>query len=101
MPIRGLLYLAELYKNYIRGNELDIYGKQRVQLPKPIYVVNINYGHNKELMERCRPLKEYAIFVDMIRKYLEKGMGIQQAAHKTVEQCLKKGILKDILLKEK
>ena len=42
MPIRGLLYLAELYKNYIRGNELDIYGKQRVQLPKPIYVVNIN-----------------------------------------------------------
>ncbi|MDO4169828.1 MAG: Rpn family recombination-promoting nuclease/putative transposase [Lachnospiraceae bacterium] len=139
MPIRGLLYLAELYKDYIRENELDIYGNQRIQLPKPIYLVfyngteeqpdyeeiylkdafretelpysdfldfkavmlNINYGHNKELMERCRPLKEYAIFVDMIRKNLDRGMKIQQAAHKTVEKCLKKGILKDILLKEK
>ena len=139
MPIRGLLYLAELYKDYIRENELDIYGKKRIHLPKPIYLVfyngteeqpdyeeiylkdafgnneipeddfldfkavmlNINYGHNKELMERCRPLKEYAIFVDMIRKYLGRGLNIRQAAHKTVEQCLKKGILKDILLKEK
>lgn len=64
-------------------------------------MLNINYGHNKELMERCRPLKEYAIFVDMIRKYLEKGMEIQKAAHKTVEKCLKKRVLKEILLKEK
>ena len=139
MPIRGLLYLAELYKDYIRENELDIYGKQRIHLPKPIYLVfyngteeqldyveiylkdafeeskmleddfldfkavmlNINYGHNKELMERCRPLKEYAIFVDKIRKYLDRGMDIGQAAHRTVEECLKKGILKDILWKEK
>lgn len=139
MPIRGLLYLAELYKDYIRENELDIYGNRRVQLPKPIYLVfyngteeqpdyeeiylkdafketevpdsnfldfkavmlNINYGHNKELMEQCRPLKEYAIFVDMIRENLDRGMKIQQAAHKTVEKCLEKGILKDILLKEK
>ena len=139
MPIRGLLYLAELYKDYIRENSLDIYGHQRIWLPKPIYLVfyngtedqpdyeeiylkdafgesetseddfldfkavmlNINYGHNKELMERCRPLKEYAIFVDMIRGYLDKGLKIQHAAHKTVEECLKKGILKEILLKEK
>ena len=64
-------------------------------------ILNINYGHNKELMERCRPLKENAIFVDMIRKYLNRGLHIGQAAHKTVEQCLKKGILRDILLKEK
>lgn len=64
-------------------------------------MLNINYGHNKELMERCRPLKDYAIFVDMIRKNLDRGMKIQQAAHKTVEKCLEKGILKDILLKEK
>ena len=139
MPIRGLLYLAELYKDYIWENGLDIYGKRKIHLPKPIYLVfyngtedqpdyeeiylkdvfresetseddfldfkavmlNINYGHNKELMERCRPLKEYAIFVDTIRKYLEKGMEIQKAAHKTVEKCLKKGVLKEILLKEK
>lgn len=31
-------------------------------------MLNINYGHNKELMEKCQALQEYSIFVDRIRK---------------------------------
>lgn len=139
MPVRGLMYLSELYRQYIYENKLDIYGEKQILLPKPIYVVfyngerkqperqiislqsafpeniaikkefldfkavmlNINYGYNKELMERCKPLKEYAIFVDIIRKYLKTEKETAIAAKKAVEECIKHGILKDILLKEK
>ena len=139
MPVRGLMYLSELYRQYIYENKLDIYGEKQILLPKPIYVVfyngerkqperqiislqsafpeniaikkefldfkavmlNINYGYNKELMERCKPLKEYAIFVDIIRKYLKTEKETAIAAKKAVEECINHGILKDILLKEK
>ena len=64
-------------------------------------MLNINYGYNKDLMERCKPLKEYAIFVDTIRKYLKTENEPAVAAKRAVEECIEHGILKDILLKEK
>ena len=32
-------------------------------------MLNINYGKNKMLMEKCKILRDYAILVDKIRKY--------------------------------
>ena len=52
-------------------------------------------------MERCKPLKKYAIFVDTIHKYLKTENEPSIAAKKAVEECIEQGILKDILLKEK
>ncbi len=139
MPVRGLMYLSELYRQFIYENQLDIYGSKQVTLPQPVYIVfyngerkqperkiislrsafdenctianqfldfkavmlNINYGYNQELMDRCRPLKEYAIFVDTIRKYLKTENKPAIAAKKAVEECIEHGILKNILLKEK
>ena len=31
-------------------------------------MLNINYGHNKELLAACRPLGEYAWFISQVRK---------------------------------
>ena len=33
-----------------------------------VTMLNINYGHNKKLMESCRPLWEYSWFTDKVRK---------------------------------
>ena len=41
-----------------------------------VIMININYGHNKELLEKCKPLYEYSFFVHRIRFYIsefEKG----------------------------
>ncbi len=32
-----------------------------------VRMLNVNYGHNKELMEACRPLSEYSWFINEIR----------------------------------
>ncbi len=47
-------------------------------------MLNINVGRNQELMEKCRRLEEYAIFVAAVRKFavdkkLELGEAISQA----------------------
>ena len=31
-------------------------------------MININYGHNKNILDACRPLSEYAWFIAQIRK---------------------------------
>ena len=62
-------------------------------------ILNINSGHNRELMEKCRRLHEYAEFIQRIRDNLQKGMALEKAVEKSIEYCLAHGILADILRK--
>ena len=43
-----------------------------------VRMININYGHNAELMKKCRPLSEYAWLVEAVR-WRAKVMGIKNA----------------------
>lgn len=62
-------------------------------------VLNINIGHNRELLDRCRILWEYSSFIGYIREFIQKGLEISEAAEHAVRQCLKQNILKDFLEK--
>ncbi len=42
MPLRGLFYLARLYKAYVAANGLDIYSGVHHKLPAPRYIVFYN-----------------------------------------------------------
>ena len=55
-PEKKVLKLSEAF-----GGEADI--------EVCVTMLNINYGKNKNLMEACRPLNEYAWLVETIRKY--------------------------------
>lgn len=99
MPIRGLLYYVELINRYsaklmqlpaprffvFYNGEQDEPERTILKLSDSFQpcdhpelnagyewtaiVLNINAGKNKELMERCKPLAEYADFVSNVRKY--------------------------------
>ena len=49
-------------------------------------VVNINYGHNRKLLEQCQPLYEYAHFIKLVREYSE-AMELKKAIDKAVEKA--------------
>ena len=62
-------------------------------------MLNINLGHNKELMEQCRLLKEYATFIAQIRAYQMKGYSTEEAVEIACEYCIEHDVLKEFLLK--
>ena len=64
-------------------------------------LLNINFGHNQELMEKCRILKEYALFIHTIRSKISVGLPFQEAVETAVEDCISKNILSEILRKNK
>lgn len=64
-------------------------------------LLNINVGHNQELMEKCRILKEYAQFIHTIRSKISVGLPFQEAVETTVEDCISQNILSEILRKNK
>ena len=60
-------------------------------------VLNVNLGYNKHIMKRCKMLKEYAQYIACVRVYLENGYSIENAIDIATDECIKKGILEQIL----
>lgn len=63
--------------------------------------ININYGHNQELMQKCERLGEYSYFVACVKDYLKEGRNQKEAVTCAVNECIEKGILKDVLEKHR
>ncbi|SHJ47905.1 RpnC/YadD family protein [Hespellia stercorisuis] len=64
-------------------------------------MLNINLGHNKKIMEQCRLLEEYAIFIEQIRGFQNKGYDLEDAIDVASEYCIEHDVLKKFLLKNR
>lgn len=62
--------------------------------------VNINFGRNKELLDKCKSLYGYAYFVEAIRQNL-LTMELGDAIETAVNECIRKDILRDFLTEQK
>ena len=93
MPDRKELRLSDAFQQPTEQPDIEVVA----------HMLNINYGHNKELMERCQKLKEYAQFIDIIRHYLRENeqWTNEQAISKAIDDCIQNNILRDILQKER
>lgn len=64
-------------------------------------ILNVNSGHNAELMNKCRRLMHYSLFIARIRQNIDRGMPIEQAIDESISYCIRHDILKDVLLKNR
>ncbi len=82
-----LLRLSDSFKESLRA-DADI--EVRVRM------LNVNYGRNRELMEKCKPLEEYAWFIQEVRngsKQHELAMAVRDAIKSMPDSFLLKEFL--------
>ena len=87
---RWVDYLSESYENMSGEPNLEL----------KVITLNINVGHNKKLMEECRTLREYAQYVDKVRRYSNE-MELNTAVERAVSESIQEGILKEFLQKNR
>lgn len=63
-------------------------------------MLNINKGHNQELMNACHTLRDYSEYVARIRNYSSE-MPLTDAVEKAITECIHENILRDFLLKNR
>ena len=89
-PDRKILRLSELYTVRMKETQLEL----------TAVLLNINRNHNRELMEACRDLKDYAEYVDRVRKYARE-LPLSEAVERAITECIREGILKEFLEKNR
>lgn len=63
-------------------------------------MLNINKGHNQELMNACHTLRDYSEYVARIRTYSAE-MPLTDAVEKAITECIHENILRDFLPKNR
>jgi hypothetical protein len=72
-PERQVLKLSDAF-----GGEGDIEVK--------VTMLNVNFGKNRELMEACQPLREYAWMVDRVREHQRVLQNLEAAVDVTINE---------------
>ncbi len=88
-PDRQILKLSDLYTI-----------KEECSLELEAVMLNVNSGHNKELMKMSHTLWEYAEYTARVREYAEV-MELEEAVERAIEECIQEGILKEFLEKNR
>ena len=129
MPLRGLMYFAELYQKHLTKQDRDLFTTALVKIPTPNFVVfyngsrelpdvtklrlsdafevpeengdfewtatmlNINSGHNKTLLQKCKPLYHYSCYVDRVKTNVRSGMTKENAVSEAVNFAIQNDFL--------
>jgi hypothetical protein len=82
-------------------------GREDVNLELQVQVVNVNQGHNPEVLQACPALGAYAVFVDKVRGY-KRAMKqdavadpLTAAIQAAIDECIASNVLKDFLTKHR
>ncbi len=89
-PERQLLKLSDAFEKHVERPSLELI----------VTMLNINVGYNKKLMKQCRTLRDYALYVEKVRTY-SQTMETDAAVERAVSECIRDGILKDFLLRQR
>ena len=66
-----------------------------------VRMININYGENREILEACEPLEEYAWIIYSIHSKKQNGMDIDTAVDSTILEMPENFVLKPFLTAHK
>lgn len=88
LPEKQILKLSDLFQIPDVEPELEL----------KVHLLNINLGHNIEILKQCKLLEEYMQYIQRVRGYA-KDIPIEQAVDRAVSECIREGILAEFLEK--
>ena len=71
------------------------------ELEATVKVINLNPGENDEFLEHCPVLREYMIFIEMVRANLANPDYTTCAVKKAIDDCIKAHILEEFFIERR
>lgn len=80
----------------LRLSDAFLMEEKDIALELTVHVININASKKHNILEKCKVLKDYSLFVEATRRFCQAENQLQNA----VRECISNGILKDYLLRK-
>lgn len=66
-----------------------------------VKVINVNYESGAQLLQKCKTLQGYSLFVHKVRLYHEETGDLEYAVDRAIRECIADNILTDFLSRQK
>ena len=80
----------------LRLSDAFVKKQENPNLEVIVKVKNINMGNSQELFEKCRPMRDYMIFVDKVRRYSQEQT-LEDAVEQAIRECMEEDVMADFL----
>ena len=80
----------------LRLSDAFVKKQENPNLEVIVKVKNINMGNSRELFEKCRPMRDYMIFADKVRRYSQEQT-LEDAVEQTIRECMEEDVMADFL----
>lgn len=84
-PSETLLYLSDAFMTKPEHIPLDL----------EVKVLNINQNKGNKILQSCKPLAEYSLFIEIVRRNIAQDR--ENGFKKAIKECMQNGILKEYL----
>ena len=85
-PDRMELKLSDSFNNQATKGDLEL----------TVLMLNINFNHNKDLMDKCEILYAYSLYIAKFREYNENTeLSLEEAAIKALDYCISISVMAD------
>ena len=91
LPDRVILSLSHLYKISAKYQDSLECDSLYPALELKSVLLNINPGHNQELLDSCKTLRDYSEYTARVRRYA-KQMNLEDAVERAITECIEEGI---------
>ena len=68
---------------------------EHIPLELEVKVLNINEHKGNKILQSCKPLAEYSMFVETVRRNIERDK--EHGFENAIKECIQNGILKEYL----
>ena len=83
-PDRQYMNLSDSYTNKKISGDMEL----------TVTMLNVNYGHNAELMKKCEALNGYSLYISKFREYNESGKFTHsESAERALDYCIKNNVM--------
>jgi hypothetical protein len=72
---------------------------RKLQLECIVDVININKGHNTDIVEKCEKVSGYVTLIHYIREFQNEGLELEESLKLAIKKCIAEGILTEYLEK--
>ncbi|UTC67681.1 MULTISPECIES: Rpn family recombination-promoting nuclease/putative transposase [unclassified Treponema] len=79
----------------LKLSEAFIESTEKPNLELTVKVININRNNRHPILENCKTMQEYTVFVETVRRW--KKTDSQNGFQKAIEECIQNNILRDYL----
>jgi len=82
-----ILRLSDAFKSKPAENSLELVVK----------VINIGYGHSKEILEKSKSISDYSMFVYQVETGVKQGLTREEAIKRAVDYCIDHDVMREFL----